>query len=373
MATFGTVQGPDACAVRGNGYSGTDLNNDGGTFCAFALGVYDIGAETPTLTWAGDACTAGAVVTNGVSAAVRLYTLATADAGAQTATVAGLTNKRQKLVIFPMNDVTGQRGAQVGNFSSGATSRTVAVTTEPGDLVIFLCDFASAARPADLAATGDAVEVVGASGIFAIASTNGYLFVATAVATGTTTNMGCSWTPSLGCAAVGAAFEPSAAVGPTIDTQPQADTGLINGDPARRTTVYVCEASTADGGGITDMDWEEDGSPIVDGGIYDIVTTGIGTASATSTLTITRTVKTGTPFDIQCIPADANGSTPSDTVQDTWYTGPVISKSSGTTDENGQDTLTITSDYPNADGEFTAVTATAGEVTKQVSLHYEAP
>ncbi len=164
-----------------------------------------------------------------------------------------------------------------------------------------------------------------------------------------------------------------AAAGPTIDTQPVADTGLINGDAARRTTVYTVEASSVAVGGVTGIVWNEDATPISDGGVYDIQTTGLGTASASSTLTITRTVKTGTPFVIDADVTDADGTTASDAVNDTWYTGPVLSKSSGTTNASGVDTLTCVSDYPNADGEFTVVTATAGGVTKQVALHYETP
>lgn len=165
----------------------------------------------------------------------------------------------------------------------------------------------------------------------------------------------------------------AAPAGPTIDTQPVADTGLINGDAARRTTVYTVEASSVAVGGVTGIVWNEDATPISDGGVYDIQTTGLGTASASSTLTITRTVKTGTPFVIDADVTDADGTTASDAVNDTWYTGPVISKTSGTTNASGVDTLTITSDYPNADGEFTVITATAGGVTKQVALHYETP
>ena len=140
-----------------------------------------------------------------------------------------------------------------------------------------------------------------------------------------------------------------------------------------RTTVYTVEASSVAVGGVTGIVWNEDATPISDGGVYDIQTTGLGTASASSTLTITRTVKTGTPFVIDADVTDADGTTASDAVNDTWYTGPVLSSSSGTTNESGVDEITIVSDYPNADGEFTVVTATAGGVTKQVALHYEIP
>lgn len=157
-------------------------------------------------------------------------------------------------------------------------------------------------------------------------------------------------------------------VGPTVDTQPVADVGLINGDPARRSTVYTAVAS---GTNVQAPTWYEGASPVAHGGIYGIVTTGAGTSECTSTLTITRAAKAGTPFNIKANFADANGNTDTNTVTDTWYTGPVLSKSNGTTNASGVDTLTITSDYPNADGEFTVIEATAGGVTKTVSLHYD--
>jgi hypothetical protein len=153
-----------------------------------------------------------------------------------------------------------------------------------------------------------------------------------------------------GIAATATAFEaqvvefPEVVSGPTITVQPVADVGLINGDATRRTTVYT---GTATGTTISAFTWEVGGTPIADGGIYDIVTTGIGTGSASSTLTIERTAKAGTPFNINFDVTDANGTTASNTVTDTWYDGPTIPATSGTTDGSGQDTITCASDYPN--------------------------
>lgn len=160
--------------------------------------------------------------------------------------------------------------------------------------------------------------------------------------------------------------------GPTIDTQPQADTVLINGDPSRASASFTVAATTS--GGALSYQWELETS--VGGGVYANVADGSGATWAgatTANLTGTFTAKTLTGRRVRCVVTDSNGSTTTNAVALTVYTGPVLSKASGTTNASGVDTLTITSDYPNADGEFTVVTATAGAVSKQVSLHYEVP
>jgi hypothetical protein len=168
------------------------------------------------------------------------------------------------------------------------------------------------------------------------------------------------------------------AAGPTIDTQPQADTVLINGDPTRASASFTVAAS---GTGTVDVTAEIENG--VGSGVYVTLAngsgatwaglTGTGSGSAGTTLTGTFTVKTLTGRRIRFACEDDNGTTYSDAVALTVYTGPTISKTSGTTNGSGVDTLTVESDYPNADGEFTVVTATAGAVSKQVSLHFEAP
>lgn len=163
-----------------------------------------------------------------------------------------------------------------------------------------------------------------------------------------------------------------AASGPTIDTQPVADVVLINGDPSRASASYTVAATTS--GGALTYDWQIESG--VGTGSYATVSSGSGatwSGVTTTNLTGTFTDKTLTGRRVRCAVTDSNGTTNTDAVLLTVYTGPVISKSSGTTNGSGVDTLTIVSDYPNADGEFTTVTATAGGVTKQVALHYEAP
>jgi hypothetical protein len=132
--------------------------------------------------------------------------------------------------------------------------------------------------------------------------------------------------------------------GTTITVQPANDVGIISNG---QSTVYT---ATATGTNVDAPTWSEDGTPISDGGIYDIVTTGAGTSSCTSTLTITRTVKTGTPFDIVANFEDDNGDTDTNTVTDTWWTGPVVTTFPAT-DGDGESTATLTCDYVTGVGE----------------------
>jgi hypothetical protein len=134
------------------------------------------------------------------------------------------------------------------------------------------------------------------------------------------------------------------ALGPTITVQPANDVGIISNG---QSTVYT---TTATGTTISNLVWREDGSTIGHGGIYNIVTTGIGTGSVTSTLTITRTSKTNTPWDIRASVTDANGTTETNTVTDTWWTGPVLTTFPAT-DGDGESTATLTSDYVTGVGE----------------------
>jgi len=154
-----------------------------------------------------------------------------------------------------------------------------------------------------------------------------------------------SWTPSTNnrVAGVFTVFNPAVA-GPTITVQPANDVGIISNG---QSTVYT---ATATGTNVQAPTWSEDGTPISDGGIYDIVTTGAGTSSCSSTLTITRTVKTGTPFDIKANFADDNGDTDTNTVTDTWWTGPSVTTFPAT-DGDGESTATLTSDYVTGVGE----------------------
>jgi len=159
--------------------------------------------------------------------------------------------------------------------------------------------------------------------------------------------------------------------GPTIDTQPQADVVLINGDPARASASYTIAATTS--GGTLVYDWELETS--VGGGVYANVADGSGadwSGATTTNLTATFTAKTLTGRRVRCNVSDDNGTTTSSTALLTVYTGPVLSASSGVTNGSGVNVITITSDYPNtAPGEYTVTTATSSGVSKSVSQVFQ--
>lgn len=160
------------------------------------------------------------------------------------------------------------------------------------------------------------------------------------------------------------------AAGPTIDTQPQADVVLINGDATRASAAY---SVTATGTGTLTYQWQLEDS--VGAGTYTNIASGSGatwSGGTSATLTGTFTAKTITGRKVRCNVTDDNGTTTTNAVLLTVYTGPVLSKSSGTTNASGVDTLTITSDYPNGVGEFTVTTATARGITKTVSQVFTA-
>lgn len=147
------------------------------------------------------------------------------------------------------------------------------------------------------------------------------------------------------------------AVGPTITTQPTAATAVV--DPSKAAAFTV--AATGVGLDADSVVWEVDGSPVSDGGIYDIVTTpsGDGT-SVTSVLTVTPTTSTGTPFDVQASVTDDNGTVDSDLVALTVKNGVEASATIGPSNASGAASGATSSDYVNPNGEFTEVEYSSG-------------
>ena len=228
-------------------------------------------------------------------------------------------------------------------------------------------------------ANGDASSVsltagtVQTNGICAPGAAANSSRLSTATQSGTGSNVSTTWTPTSGDGGnvqLVVSIE-ELVTGPTIDTQPSADTVLINGDPTRASAAFTVAATTS--GGTLTYDWELETS--VGGGVYANLATGSGatwTGQTAASCSATFTAKTLTGRRVRCNVTDDNGTTTSNAVTLTVYTGPTISKTSGTTNGSGVDTLTIQSDYPNtAPGEFTSVTATAGGITKTVAVVFQ--
>lgn len=166
-----------------------------------------------------------------------------------------------------------------------------------------------------------------------------------------------------------AAFE-EVATGPTIDTQPTAQTAVLASSAEAEFTV----AATTSGGTLL-YDWElEDG---VASGVYADVANGNGatwTGQAGATLTGTFTATTLTGRRVRCNVSDDNGTTTTDAVALTVLDGAVLSADSGTTNGSGQVVVALSSDDAlTANGELLLITATVGGVTVRTTARPSTP
>lgn len=152
--------------------------------------------------------------------------------------------------------------------------------------------------------------------------------------------------------------QPFTVAGPSIGTQPTAQTARVNGDPTNTATM-TCAAT---GTGTVDLVAEiEDG---VASGVYATLAngsgatwsglTGTGSGSASTSLVGTFTAKTLTGRRIRFKADDDNGTRYSDAVVLTIYTGPVLSTYSGT----GAGTIDLSADEVLGTGYSYRVTVT---------------
>jgi hypothetical protein len=155
-----------------------------------------------------------------------------------------------------------------------------------------------------------------------------------------------TWTASAAAELIALLMKiPAIVVGPTITTQPADQISRLNGDVSGPAVQFVVEAT---GTTISDVTWEVDGTPISDGGIYDINTViAPGDASVISTLTVTPTTKVGSPSDVEAAVEDANGTTNSSVATLTVYTGAVAAPNIDVSDASGQGQTSVTNDEPN--------------------------
>ena len=162
--------------------------------------------------------------------------------------------------------------------------------------------------------------------------------------------------------------------GPTIDTQPTAQTARLNGETTT-TATFACAAS---GTGTVDLLAEiEDG---IASGVYGTLAngsgatwsglTGTGSGSASTSLVGTFTATTLSGRRIRFKADDDNGTTYSDAVALTVLNGPVTTASSTLTSGAGVGTLTYTSDDAlTTNGELLLWTVVAGR-TGNTSTFY---
>lgn len=264
----------------------------------------------------------------------------------------------------PEDDFTTNSGS-----ATGATTASVTVPSATDDLVLAFAFNASsdnsysAATLTNVTAIGN-TQYVGAAGY---GVWGGY-------ATGASPNIAASgqWSTGMGGAAtnnwqaIGVSVNPVAAAGPTIDTQPTAQTVVRTNDSRTSATFTVAATGT----GMLTYAWSVD-----DGGGYDPISNGGIYAGATSaSLVVTPTSNAQTGYSYRCTVTDDNGSTDSSGAVLTVLTGPVLSAYAGTTDGSGQVVVNLTSDDPlTANGEVLLITATVDGVAVRTTVRPATP
>lgn len=168
------------------------------------------------------------------------------------------------------------------------------------------------------------------------------------------------WTTSSGeKAAIIAIAVFTATAGPTIDTQPTAQTCTINN--SSDTTATFTVAATTSGGALS-YQWQFEDS--AGAGTYTNITNGgIYSGATTTSVTFTPTTKTGiTGRRVRCNVTDSNGTTTTDAVMLTIYTGfQFTSSTNAVTNGSGVATVTWTDDRAGSvlgNGGFVKGTAT---------------
>lgn len=299
---------------------------------------------------------------------VRVYELLNANEGTASM-VAGLSATRDSyMVCVPYTDLSDTDPFNTPVLANALAAAVAGVTADDEVLSIPAVYF-STANSQSFTPTSPVSELSGTD----VRSNS--IYGAAGVRTGTgevTSEWGFGATPT---AVYTVAVRVSGVVsGPIITEQPVAAAGLLAGDPARRTTTYHTAFT---GVGLTEegVVWFQGATPIEDGGIYAVATViAPDGLSGESTLEITRTATTGSPFSIKANVEDDNGDVDSSVVADTWYAGPSRAPASETADGSGEAAFGATSDFPNtAAGEVTVYPMTVGSVAKYLALRYQAP
>lgn len=156
------------------------------------------------------------------------------------------------------------------------------------------------------------------------------------------------------------------ASGPTIDTQPTAQTSRLNGEDTGSGVSFVVEA-TASAGSLT-YQWQEEDS-VAAGTYANLANGGIYSGVTTATLVITPTTEDESGLRYRCNVTDSNDTTTTDAVALTTLTGPVLTVYSGTTNASGVLTTTLTSDDAlTTNGEVLCIEATVGSTVIRTTV-----
>jgi len=271
------------------------------------------------------------------------------------ATIAGMT----ACAVNPGGETLGTPSlstlaSSVAAGSGELTSNAVNASADSYTFISWTADDASTVSVAPSGMTQEANPAVASGGLatYSIADANNASY----------TNS-LTWSTSGTERMAGAISFPYTNAGPTINTQPTAQTARLNGDP---TTAATFTVSATTSGGALSYQWQLEDS--VGGGTYSNLSNGTasgitwsGVTSASATATCTATTQTGKRVRVNV--TDSNGTTTSSAVVLTILTGPVLSAYSGTTNGSGVVSVNLTSDDAlTANGEVLRITATCGDV-----------
>lgn len=273
------------------------------------------------------------------------------------ATIGGMT----AVAVNPGGETLGTPSvstlaSSVAAGSGALTSNAVNASADSYTFISWTADDASTVSSAPSGMTQEANPAVSLGGLatYSIADANNATYTNTL-----------TWSTSGTERMAGAVSFPYTNAGPTINTQPTAQTARLNGEPAP-TATFTISATTS--GGALSYQWEQESG--VGTGSYSSVTNGSGvtwSGGTSATLTGTFTATTLTGRRIRCVVTDSNGSTTSTAVTLTVLTGPVLSAYSGTTNGSGVVSVNLTSDDPlTTNGEVYRITATARGQTWRV-------
>lgn len=276
------------------------------------------------------------------------------------ATIAGMT----ACAVNPGGETLGTPSlstlaSSVAAGSGELTSNAVNASADSYTFISWTADDASTVSSAPSGMTQEANPAVASGGLatYSIADANNASY----------TNS-LTWS-TLGTERMAGAISfPYTNAGPTINTQPTAQTAVIN-NSASPSATFTVSATTS--GGALSYQWQLEDS--VGAGTYTNITNGGIYAGATSTsLVITPTTKTGlTGRRVRCNVTDSNGTTTTSAVALTVYTGfQFTSSTSGTTNGSGQATVTWTDDRPGSllgNGGFVKGIATSDTAVSRTS------
>lgn len=348
-----------------------DAGTDADRFLWVTISWDGAGAHTigdSAVTYNGVAMTALGATLSGTNHRVRSYGLIAPATGSNTLSVdpSGGADIRNAVVsahcLSNVDQTTAYENynSALGTDASNPYTSAVTITSSATDRLVAVAHSVRATSVTGGTATGFTERTDNVNGVMGLVTGEqaGDTSVATSV----------SWAGvfSIDYIAIGISVIGIAA-GPTIDTQPTAQTARLHGDPTTAATFTV--AATTSGGALF-YDWELETS--VGGGVYANLSDGSGAtwtgqASASAVGTFTATTLTGRR--VRCNVTDSNGTVTTNAVTLTVLNGPVLSASSGTTNGSGVSTLTITSDDPlTTNGEVYRVTIVAGSVTKRTYL-----